>query len=97
MNSSFTFGADSVFAVTCSPTDPDVVATGGGDDKTYIWRIRDSAPPLELKGAIFVLTTCQLKVFPLYAINLINVVMIQNSEAISLLCRPFRFCCFLGF
>lgn len=45
----FTGHSDSVFAVTCSPTDPDVVATGGGDDKAYIWRIRDSAPPLELK------------------------------------------------
>ena len=39
---------DSVYAVACSPVDSDLVATGGGDDKAYIWRIRDSVSPLEL-------------------------------------------------
>jgi hypothetical protein len=37
----------------CSPVDSELVATGGGDDKAYIWRIKDSASPLELKSKIF--------------------------------------------
>lgn len=46
----FTGHSDAVYAIACSPTDPDLVATGGGDDKAYLWRLRDSASPLELRN-----------------------------------------------
>ena len=32
--------ADSVFAVAWNPAQPDLVASGGGDDTAYIWRVR---------------------------------------------------------
>lgn len=53
--------ADSVFAVACSPVDSELVATGGGDDKAYIWRIRDSGSPVELKSKILLLCQAWLK------------------------------------
>jgi WD40 repeat protein len=31
---------DAVLAVAWSPTQPDLVATGGQDDKAYLWRVR---------------------------------------------------------
>jgi hypothetical protein len=31
--------ADAVLAVAWSPVQPDLVATGGQDDKAYIWRV----------------------------------------------------------
>ncbi|EFJ16805.1 hypothetical protein SELMODRAFT_116037 [Selaginella moellendorffii] len=45
----FTGHAESVYAVACSPVESRVVATGGGDDKIFIWKIGDDAAPLELK------------------------------------------------
>ena len=37
--------ADAVLAVAWSPVQPDLVATGGQDDKAYIWRVRDALIP----------------------------------------------------
>lgn len=33
--------ADAVLAVAWSPVQPDLVATGGQDDKAYIWRVSE--------------------------------------------------------
>lgn len=41
---------DPVYAVACSPTQPGLVSTGGGDDKAFIWKIGQADSPLELKG-----------------------------------------------
>lgn len=35
----FTGHTGELYTVACSPTDPLLVATGGGDDKGYLWRI----------------------------------------------------------
>ncbi len=32
-------GADAVFAVAWNPAQPDMAASGGGDDKAYIWKV----------------------------------------------------------
>lgn len=42
---------DSVFAVALSPTNPDLAASGGGDDKAFLWNIRNGEKLHELKGA----------------------------------------------
>lgn len=31
--------ADAVFAVAWNPAQPDMAASGGGDDKAYIWKV----------------------------------------------------------
>lgn len=46
----FTGHGDPVYAVACSPTQPGLVSTGGGDDKAFIWKIGQADSPLELKG-----------------------------------------------
>eukprot|EP01031_Cornospumella_fuschlensis_P038204 gene38204-46422_t len=51
----FTGHSDAVYCVAIHPTDLTLVATGGGDDKAYLWRtpLDPSLPPpfpLELKG-----------------------------------------------
>ena len=37
--SSFVACADAVFAVAWNPAQPDMAASGGGDDKAYIWKV----------------------------------------------------------
>jgi WD40 repeat protein len=37
--------ADAVLAVAWSPVQADLVATGGLDDKAFIWRVSSSAVP----------------------------------------------------
>lgn len=46
----FTGHADEVFAVVCSPTDPAMVATGGRDDKGFLWKIGRADWGSELQG-----------------------------------------------
>ena len=73
---------DSVYAVACSPVDSDLVATGGGDDKAYIWRIRDNVPPLELTSRICRVTLKNSEItlnFSLFA----QVPMV-NSETVTI-------------
>lgn len=41
---------DTLFAVACSPVDATWVASGGGDDKAFMWRIGHATPFFELKG-----------------------------------------------
>jgi hypothetical protein len=41
---------DTLFAVACSPVDATWVASGGGDDKAFMWRIGHTTPFFELKG-----------------------------------------------
>eukprot|EP01119_Soliformovum_irregulare_P021813 TRINITY_DN7335_c0_g1_i1.p1 TRINITY_DN7335_c0_g1~~TRINITY_DN7335_c0_g1_i1.p1 ORF type:complete len:414 (-),score=102.72 TRINITY_DN7335_c0_g1_i1:109-1194(-) len=41
---------DSVYTVDINPTLPNMVATGGGDDKAYIWDINSSAVAFSLEG-----------------------------------------------
>lgn len=39
-----------LYAVACSPTDATLVATGGGDDKGFLWRIGQGDWAFELQG-----------------------------------------------
>ena len=39
-----------VFAVAVNPTQPEILATGGGDDVGYMWRVGQSHPALRLDG-----------------------------------------------
>eukprot|EP00252_Welwitschia_mirabilis_P017977 TRINITY_DN4010_c0_g1_i1.p1 TRINITY_DN4010_c0_g1~~TRINITY_DN4010_c0_g1_i1.p1 ORF type:complete len:234 (-),score=48.81 TRINITY_DN4010_c0_g1_i1:656-1357(-) len=41
---------DSLYAVACSPTDALCIASGGGDNKVFIWRIGHGTHVLELNG-----------------------------------------------
>lgn len=41
-----------LYTVACSPTDPLLVATGGGDDKGYLWRIGQGDWAQELRGKL---------------------------------------------
>lgn len=42
--------AGSVYAVAFSPADTGLVATGGGDDLGFIWRVGDAESHKELRG-----------------------------------------------
>ena len=39
-----------LYTVVCSPTDATLVATGGGDDKGFMWRIGQGDWAVELQG-----------------------------------------------
>ncbi|KAJ0499885.1 putative transcription factor WD40-like family [Helianthus annuus] len=39
-----------LYTVACSPTDAQMVATGGGDDKGFLWKIGQGDWALELQG-----------------------------------------------
>jgi hypothetical protein len=39
-----------VYSVACSPTDKGLVASGGGDDVTFIWRVGDAESHKQLQG-----------------------------------------------
>mmetsp|Transcript_20091 Transcript_20091/g.33498 ORF Transcript_20091/g.33498 Transcript_20091/m.33498 type:complete len:416 (+) Transcript_20091:3-1250(+) len=41
---------DSVYAVAISGTDPDVVASGGGDDRAFLWSVSSGQHVHELRG-----------------------------------------------
>ena len=73
---------DSVYAVACSPVDSDIVATGGGDDKAYIWRIRDSVPPLELTSRICRATLKHSEIT--LSFSLFVPMPMVNSEAVTI-------------
>lgn len=42
--------AGELYTVACSPTDATLVATGGGDDKGFLWRIGHGDWAVELQG-----------------------------------------------
>lgn len=46
----FTGHKGPVYSVACSPTDTGLVATGGGDDVTYVWRVGDAESHKQLGG-----------------------------------------------
>ncbi|XP_010557952.1 PREDICTED: angio-associated migratory cell protein [Tarenaya hassleriana] len=46
----FTGHTGELYTVACSPTDPRLVATGGGDDKGFLWRIGHGDWAAELPG-----------------------------------------------
>ncbi|KAK8685247.1 hypothetical protein V6N13_041252 [Hibiscus sabdariffa] len=46
----FTGHTGELYAVACSPTDPVLVATGGGDDKGFLWKIGHADWASELQG-----------------------------------------------
>lgn len=46
----FTGHTGELYAVACSPTDPNLVATGGGDDKGFLWNICQGDWAFELQG-----------------------------------------------
>lgn len=39
-----------LYIVACSPTEPTLVATGGGDDKGFLWKIGQGDWAFELQG-----------------------------------------------
>ncbi|KAA3456302.1 angio-associated migratory cell protein-like [Gossypium australe] len=47
---SITIFPGELYAVACSPTDPVLVATGGGDDKGFLWKIGHADWAFELQG-----------------------------------------------
>ena len=46
-------GTDEVFTVACSPTDASLVASGGKEDRGFLWRIGSEEGALELTGIVF--------------------------------------------
>ncbi|KAL6525373.1 hypothetical protein OROHE_015680 [Orobanche hederae] len=46
----FTGHTGELYTATCSPTDASLVATGGGDDKGFLWRISQGDWAFELQG-----------------------------------------------
>lgn len=46
----FTGHTGELYTLACSPTDPTLVATGGGDDKGFVWRIGHGDWAAELPG-----------------------------------------------
>ncbi|XVF29932.1 hypothetical protein REPUB_Repub16aG0013500 [Reevesia pubescens] len=46
----FTGHTGELYAVACSPTDPVLVATGGGDDKGFLWKIGHADWASQLRG-----------------------------------------------
>lgn len=46
----FFFFTGELYTVACSPTDARLVATGGGDDKGFLWRIGQGDWAFELQG-----------------------------------------------
>ncbi|KAM5573411.1 hypothetical protein ABKV19_013114 [Rosa sericea] len=46
----FTGHSDELYAVICSPTDPTLVATGGKDDRGFLWKIGHGDWAFELQG-----------------------------------------------
>ncbi|XP_060970572.1 uncharacterized protein LOC115725583 [Cannabis sativa] len=46
----FTGHTDKLYSVACSPTDALLVATGGGDDKSFLWKIGQGDWAFELQG-----------------------------------------------
>ncbi|KAK6938204.1 LOW QUALITY PROTEIN: WD40 repeat [Dillenia turbinata] len=46
----FTGHTGELYTVACSPTDPTLVATGGGDDKGFLWKIGNGDWSFELAG-----------------------------------------------
>ncbi|XP_021300089.1 angio-associated migratory cell protein [Herrania umbratica] len=46
----FTGHTGELYAVACSPTDPVLVATGGGDDRGFLWKIGHADWASELQG-----------------------------------------------
>ncbi|OIT08167.1 dynein assembly factor with wdr repeat domains 1 [Nicotiana attenuata] len=45
-------GNGEVYTVTCSPTDASLVATGGGDDTVFMWKIGQGDFAFELQGSL---------------------------------------------
>jgi len=39
-----------LYSVACSPTDADLVATAGGDDRGFLWKIGQGDWAFELQG-----------------------------------------------
>ncbi|XP_042504634.1 angio-associated migratory cell protein [Macadamia integrifolia] len=46
----FTGHTGELYTVACSPTDAKLVATGGGDDRSFMWKIGEGDMALELQG-----------------------------------------------
>ncbi|ONH90355.1 hypothetical protein PRUPE_8G049100 [Prunus persica] len=46
----FTGHTGELYTVVCSPTDPTLVATGGGDDRGFLWKIGQGDWAFELQG-----------------------------------------------
>lgn len=46
----FTGHTGELYTVACSPTDPTLVATGGGDDKGFLWKINQGDWTFALEG-----------------------------------------------
>ncbi|WOL12705.1 angio-associated migratory cell protein isoform X1 [Canna indica] len=51
-DSAYTFKghSDEIYTVACSPTNPSLVATGGKDDRGFLWKIGSADAGLELQG-----------------------------------------------
>ena len=41
---------DSVYSVDINPADEDIVITGGGDDRAFLWHVSDPSAFVELAG-----------------------------------------------
>lgn len=76
--------ADAVFAVAWNPAQPDMAASGGGDDKAYIWKVHGFA--LGMHSSI---VSCELHM-------MWGVWPADRPRRTSCLGRPYRFsksCC----
>ncbi|KAK9068612.1 hypothetical protein SSX86_012727 [Deinandra increscens subsp. villosa] len=56
----FTGHTGELYTVACSPTEAQLVATGAGDDKGFLWKIGQGDWALELQGMCFFLSCFQV-------------------------------------
>ncbi|KAI0526908.1 hypothetical protein KFK09_002501 [Dendrobium nobile] len=47
------FGADELYSVACNPTDASLVATGGKDDREFMWKVGSQDSSLELQDELY--------------------------------------------
>jgi hypothetical protein len=68
---------DEVFALACSPTDALLVASGGKDDKGFLWRIGSADGALELTGM-----ACLLSLLLCFVCNMMGISLLSTSFGI---------------
>lgn len=57
-------GVDELYTVACNPTDAPLVATGGKDDRGFLWKIGAADASLELQGLYFDEIYCFYSILP---------------------------------
>lgn len=77
---------DEVFTVACSPTDASLVASGGKDDRGFLWRIGSPDSALELTG-IVLFVIILIYWMPIIHWNISIVALRSVHASFSLICE----------